>query len=44
MVPNGPFGTGKGIPAPERIRSVIGITSTLVSRDELEFDISIKES
>ncbi len=42
--PNGPFGTGKGIPAPERIRSVIGITSTLVPRDELEFDISIKES
>ncbi len=41
--PNGPFGTGKGIPAPDRIRNVVGISSTLVRREEFKFNIAVEE-
>jgi Acyclic terpene utilisation family protein AtuA len=40
--PNGPFGTGKGIPPPDRIRNVVGISSTLVPREEFKFNIEIE--
>jgi hypothetical protein len=40
--PNGPFGTGKGIPPPDRIRNIVGISSTLVAREEFQFNINLE--
>ncbi len=42
--PNGPFGTGKGIPPPDRIRTVVGVSSTLVAREEFDFTIEMQEA
>lgn len=42
--PNGPFGTGKGIPPPDRIRSIVGVTSTLVAREEFAFNVELEEA
>ncbi|MGH6617472.1 acyclic terpene utilization AtuA family protein [Sphingomonas sp.] len=42
--PNGPFGTGKGIPPPDRIRNVVGISSTLVPREAFHFNINLEEA
>jgi len=40
--PNGPFGTGKGIPPPDRIRNIVGISSTLVPREKFQFNINLE--
>lgn len=42
--PNGPFATGKGTPSPDRIRELISVKSTLVSREHFHHTVSIEEA
>jgi hypothetical protein len=41
--PNGPFGTGKGTPPPDRIRHVVSVHSTLVPREIFHHTVSVEE-